>query len=169
MDNGRFSTMFSFAKDSAPQSPKIRLKLLKYIAGDWITKEDYISGYEDPDKDGDTDGNTESKPVTETEPAVKPATTEEETTSSGQSLGVLIIFIVSGTVLIVVIVGGVLLIVFRKKLPHGIAPDGVPMAILPLTKNRQLEMPTTKLNSNKFVVTKLFFWWIKKLGGIQWH
>lgn len=152
--------MFSFAKDSAPQSPKIRLKLLKYIAGDWITKEDYISGYENPDKDGDIDENTESKPVTETEPAaeknppVKAATTEEETTSSEQSLGVLIILVVSGTILIVVTIGGVLLIVCRRKLRHGIAPDGVPMAILGPTKNRQLEMPTTKLNSNKFVVTK---------------
>jgi hypothetical protein len=169
LDKGRFAIMYSFSKQAKPKKPKIRVKLLKYIADDWIVKEDYMKDYKNPDADAEAEPVTETEPVAETKPVVKAATKEEETTSSEQSVGLLVILIVSGMILVLVTLGGVLLIVCRKKHPHGISPDGTTVAMMTPAHKENLDLPTTKVNRNKFVVIKLFFRWIKKLGGRQWH
>ena len=153
LDKGRFSVMYSFAQKAKPKKPKIRIKLLKYSADDWITREDYITDYKDPDADGEK----ETEPVADPEPVATTATKEEETTSSEQSVGLLIILVVSGMILVVVTAGGIWLIVCRKKLPRAIAPDGATVAMMtPMNKNN-LNLPTGKLNSTKFAVIKLYF------------
>jgi flagellar basal body-associated protein FliL len=108
-------------------------------------------------------------PDADAEAVVEAATKEEETTSSEQSVGLLVILIVSGMILVIVIIGGVLLIVCKKKHPHGISPDGTTVAMMTPAHKRNLDLQTTKGNSNKFVVIKLFFRGIKKLGGRQRH
>jgi hypothetical protein len=156
-DGGRFGIMFSFAKEYAPKTPKIRLKLLKYAAVDWITEQDLMSGYKDPDADGE--GETETDPMADPGPVLKTATPAEKATSAEQSIGVLIVLIVSGMILVVVTVGGVALIVCRKKLPHAIAPEGIPMDIRSCTPSpfKNLDTPSTKVKNTKFGVIKLFF------------
>ena len=151
LDFGRFGIMYSFAQKAKPKKPKIRIQLLKYSADDWITKEDYITEYKDPDADAETE------PVPDPEPIVKTATKEEETTSSEQSVGVLIILVVSGMILVVVTLGGTWLIVCRKKLPHAIAPDGGTVATMTPVNKNNLDLPAGKVNSTKFAVIKLFF------------
>jgi hypothetical protein len=167
LDKGRFAIMYSFARQAKPKKPKIRVKLLKYNADDWIVKEDYMTDYKNPDAEAEP--VTETEPVAETEPVVKAATKEEETTSSEQSVGFLVILIVSGMILVLVTLGVVLVILCRKKHPHGISPDGATVAMMTPTHKGNLDLPTTKVNRNKFVVIKLFFRWKKKLGGRQWH
>lgn len=155
LDKGRFAIMYSFAREAKPRKLRIRVKLLKYIADYWIGAEDYMTDYKNPDADA------------EAEPVVESATKEKETTSSEQSLGVLVILIVSGMILVIVTLGGVILIVCKKKHSHGISPDGTTVAMMTPAHKRSLDLHTTKVNSNKFVVIKLFFRWIKKLGGRQ--